>query len=730
VRLNGFIARWAIAAIAVALSQTVPASAEVRIALVIGNGAYQHVPTLPNPRNDATDVAAALKRAGFETIVGTDLDWDKMVDAEIRFARAARGADVALFYYSGHAMQFNGINYLAPVDAVLKDESDLRRMTRVDDIVSDLQQAKNLHILVLDSCRDNPLAEELRRSIGATRAMSLQRGLAKIETPLGTIVSFATQSGQTAEDGQGRNSPYTTAFLKHIDEQQEIGTIFREVSEDVYQTTAHQQLPELSLSIIGQFYLRGRVEVTVQPAAPVPAAPVDTTRPDFEAAERVDTVTGWDAFLRVHPDGFYATLAQERRTKAAKLASLPSSGAGPSTVPSSNPVASPTSPVSISPPPKAVTPTISKAPSNLASVREKYRGWTVVPRFGIPVTAVALSADGRRIVSGTDRTIKIWDATDGSLLNTGEGHSLSVTSVAISPDLQYAVSGSNDKTVKIWDMSTGRRLGSLEGHTFSVTAVAISPDSRTIVSGSADRTIKVWDAATGKLLRTWEADALSVNALAISADGSRIVSGGSDKTVKIWDAASGNLVRTLQGPTERVRAVAISVDGSRVAEGGDDNRVIVWDAASGVLLRSLGYQESINAIAFSPDGRRIVSASDDYSVRFWDAESGELFKTLEGHQASVRSVAISSDGGRVISGSSDNSIKIWDVAKAIPLMSLTVFNPRGSAVIRADGTFWTSEGWMSNLRLVRETEQQPVPDDYKAAFMREKPFDDSVAVAK
>src|SRR6202000_504100 len=144
---------------------------------------------------------AALKRSGFETILATDLDKAAMDEVTIRFARAARTADVALFYYSGHALQFNGVNYLAPVDATLADESDLRRMMRVDEIVSDLQQAKSLRILVLDSCRDNPLAEQLRRSIGTTRSVPMGRGLAKIDAPPGMIMAYATQSRRTAEDG-------------------------------------------------------------------------------------------------------------------------------------------------------------------------------------------------------------------------------------------------------------------------------------------------------------------------------------------------------------------------------------------------------------------------------------------------------------------------------------------------------------------------------------------------
>jgi hypothetical protein len=309
-----FPARWlsAFFAAAVAISAGADVScAETRVALVIGNGAYRNAPRLPNPPNDAADVAAALRRSGFNTMLSTDLDKNGMDEATIRFARAARTADVAMFYYSGHAMTFGGVNYLAPVDAKLTDEADLRRMTRVDDVVADLAQAKNLRILVLDSCRDNPLADQLQRSIGATRSIPLQRGLAKMVSPEGMIVAYATQAGRTAEDGDGRNSPYTAAFLRHFDEKDEIGSIFRRVTTDVYETTRHEQLPELSLSLIGEFYLHGKVDITVKPE--------DTSSRDFEAAERVDTVPGWDAFLERHPDGFFATLARERRTKLAAL---------------------------------------------------------------------------------------------------------------------------------------------------------------------------------------------------------------------------------------------------------------------------------------------------------------------------------------------------------------------------------------------------------------------------
>jgi len=290
-----------------------PAFADYHVALVIGNGAYTRASHLPNPVHDAEDVAAALKRSGFETIVATDLDKVGMDEAMIKFARAARAADVAMFYYTGHALQFGGINYLVPVDAQLSDEADLRRMVRVDDVIADMQPAKNLRILVLDSCRDNPLAEQLKRSIGTARSANIGRGLAKIDGPDGMIIAYATQPGRTADDGDGRNSPYTAAFLGSVEAKEEIGTIFRRISADVYQTTHHAQLPELSLSLIGEFYLNGKLQITATPApTPAPVDPCAAASDHWKSTEAINTRAAYEDHLARFPTCPFATLARAR----------------------------------------------------------------------------------------------------------------------------------------------------------------------------------------------------------------------------------------------------------------------------------------------------------------------------------------------------------------------------------------------------------------------------------
>jgi hypothetical protein len=373
-----------------------PAHAEKRVALVIGNGAYQNAPQLPNPPNDASDVADSLKRIGFDVILGLDLDKAKMDEAEIHFSRSARNADVAMFYYSGHAMQFAGTNYLVPTDAVLMDESDLRRMIKVDDIVVDLQQAKALRILVLDSCRDNPLAEELKRSIGATRAMSVQRGLAKIDSPEGMIVSYSTQAGRTAGDGSGHNSPYTTAFLKHIEEQDEVGTVFRRIAADVYDTTGREQLPELSLSFVGEFYLHGRLDVTVtsKPSTPDPCAAAGE---HWKSTEAIGTLEAFEDHLARFPSCVFAGLAK------ARIEGL------------KNKVA-------------VVTPP-SVSPINLTGVWEANDGGTyTIRQTGAEITWEGVSRDGGRTWSHTfngvirNNTVvgRFFDHPPGRVRNAGE----------------------------------------------------------------------------------------------------------------------------------------------------------------------------------------------------------------------------------------------------------------------------------------------------------------------
>jgi len=259
------------------------AQAERRVALVIGNGAYRSTAALANPGNDAEDMAASLKRVGFEVMLERELDKRGMEQAIARFARTARDSDAALFYFAGHGMQHHGANYLLPTDAKLEDEFSLDfEMTRLDDVLGALRRARGVQILILDACRRNPLAEKLVQ-MATTRDFAPTRGLARLDATRGMVVAYSTQADQVAADGTGRNSPFTSALVGHLgDPGVEIGALFRRVAAEVNRATEGRQLPELSISLLGEFYF-ARADSDVQAWAKVRAVQEATPLKEFIA---------------------------------------------------------------------------------------------------------------------------------------------------------------------------------------------------------------------------------------------------------------------------------------------------------------------------------------------------------------------------------------------------------------------------------------------------------------
>jgi tetratricopeptide (TPR) repeat protein len=215
-----------------------------KVALVIGNSAYKHAGTLPNPTNDARDLAAALRKLGFDVVEGRDLDRPGMDGAIRQFSRKLDGADLAIFFYAGHGMQVAGKNYLVPIDAKLERPGDLNFDTvDVALVLAQMESENRVNLIFLDACRDNPLARSLSRSMG-TRSSSVGNGLAQIQSAVGTMIAYATQPDNVALDGDGKNSPFTTALLKHIvTPGLDIGTVMRRVRTDVIAATKQKQVP-------------------------------------------------------------------------------------------------------------------------------------------------------------------------------------------------------------------------------------------------------------------------------------------------------------------------------------------------------------------------------------------------------------------------------------------------------------------------------------------------------
>lgn len=276
---------------------------ERRVALVMGNSAYEHVSRLPNPANDAKDLEIVLRRLGFEVTSGLNMEYREMRLALRDFSEKATDADVALIYFAGHGIEIDKTNYLIPVNAELKSDRDIDfEAIQLDTVIGSLADTNGVRIVLLDACRNNPFVADMQRT---TATRSIGRGLSRID-PGGVLVGYAARGGTIALDGEGRNSPYAQAILAHIEEPGlEIGKLFRRVRDMVLEKTDGFQEPFTYGSLPGDdIFLVPPVEI----AAAVPSTP--TTLPSkleemldsFAQAEKYNTLSRWNSFVDSYGD--------------------------------------------------------------------------------------------------------------------------------------------------------------------------------------------------------------------------------------------------------------------------------------------------------------------------------------------------------------------------------------------------------------------------------------------
>jgi uncharacterized caspase-like protein len=299
-----------------------PAFAEKRVALVLGNSAYQNVAQLTNPVNDSARMAATLKDAGFDVVDSRrDLPAAETRRALRDFADRARDADIAVVYYAGHGIEVDGANYLIPVDARLERDTDVYdEALSLERVLVAIEPAKKLRLVILDACRDNPFSRTMKRTV-ASRAIG--QGLAKVEpTSPNVLIAYSAKAGSTAADGDGKNSPFTTALAHHIATPGlDVRRAFGFVRDEVLKTTGNKQEPFVYGSLGGE-----DVPLVPAPAKPAPAAAAATApalsaqaeaRRDYELALQVGNRSALNAFLAQYPDGFYASLAKLQLEKIA-----------------------------------------------------------------------------------------------------------------------------------------------------------------------------------------------------------------------------------------------------------------------------------------------------------------------------------------------------------------------------------------------------------------------------
>jgi Caspase domain/PAN domain len=282
---------------------TLPALAQSKRALIIGNAAYAALPKLANPANDAKLIADNLTQVGFTVTAVTDQSQAQMKAAIALFSEevSKAGEDtIALFYYAGHGVQIDGVNYLIPVDANVNTAGDVvLGAVSASDLLKTIELARaKVNVLVLDACRDNPFK-------GSTRGFT--RGLARVEAPAGSIVAYATAPGQVAQDGDTANSPYAEALSKHIATPGlSLEDVFRKVRIDVSAKTNNAQVPWEETSLREEVVLAGIAAVT-DPDVPKPDdTPAKNTSLDATRAYVVavadNSIKAYADFLKQHPD--------------------------------------------------------------------------------------------------------------------------------------------------------------------------------------------------------------------------------------------------------------------------------------------------------------------------------------------------------------------------------------------------------------------------------------------
>jgi formylglycine-generating enzyme required for sulfatase activity len=293
-----YIIRWAVVLCSVVAGlQTAPASAEKRVALVIGNGSYAHIAHLPNVANDAAAMAALFKTAKFDAVdVRHNLGVAELRRALRDFAGRASDADVAVLFYAGHGIEVGQVNYLIPVDARLVTDFDVEDETvPLDRVLQAMEPAKRLRLVILDACRENPFVRSMRRTVAAR---SVGRGLGRVEpSTTNTLIAYATRPNAIAVDGKGPNSPFTAALVKHLlTSGLDLRIALGHVRDEVLASTSNKQEPYVTGSLGG-----GVVSIagdTHKPVTPVPQPQLSEVERTWAAVKETTSITALEAFRR------------------------------------------------------------------------------------------------------------------------------------------------------------------------------------------------------------------------------------------------------------------------------------------------------------------------------------------------------------------------------------------------------------------------------------------------
>ena len=564
------------------------AAAERRIALIIGNDAYQNLQPLRKAVADALSYAEVLREKGFDKVlVETDLTRSDMDIAIASFLDEIGPDDTALFAYSGHGWSDGAQNYLVGIDAPKSGSQELLARVSIalkngtDGVIDDMdRKGAALKVAIIDACRDNPFTPA-----SGKRGVGLSRGLVRVEPPGGTFIVFSAGAGQTALDrlsdaDDDPNSVFTRVFLPQLradvtlqdaikTTQQQVVALARSINE--------KQQPAYYDEVLGKACLSGSCVGAGPPPVSLPAADASQPLLTLSLDDEVNGVAfSPDGTLLATAGGDHGVSDPDKRTGTVQLFDA-TNGAPVRTI--ENALAC--SFVAFSPDGSRLLTQCEKG-TEIWRLASEEPSSTLEWSIAFP----AFSPDGNTVLTSRGEKLSMWAVDDGSPIRDIEvaEWEKSLRAFALSPDGNFSATNADDGLVKIWSMETGQVVDTID-ISRAILSVAFSPDGRYLLVVHPEVFTTVWEIGSAELRHKFAGHADEVWTAAFSPDGRLIATGSWDKTAKIWDAETGELLRTLAGHSDHVHSVAFAPDG-RLATGSWDGTVKVWDL--GDLLGGAG----------------------------------------------------------------------------------------------------------------------------------------------
>jgi WD40 repeat protein len=603
------------------------AGSEQRLALVIGNSKYKEAP-LANPANDAKAMAVRLKQLGFKVIERENASLEDMRKSVRDFGNQLSMSDVGLFYYAGHGIQSNGVNYLIPVDADIQDETELSsRAFTAGEVLEKMDAAKNrINIVILDACRNNPLQRKVRSSI---------KGLAPMEQGSGTIIAFATKPGATSADGSGSHGLYTEQLLDALEQPGlSVEEVFKQVRMEVSQKSSGEQIPWENSSLLGEFYFNPTASQAALPAPVARATLPEETGSLGKARELTPTLvprrliesyqltadvplTASVAAAEYTPDGKrFVLVTQDRQLKVFETAT--------------------------------------------GNVIYSYVGFDG-PGF---------SADGRYLVGvSEEHLVNVLDTTADNLAVKTHRGAGDAQSVYIAPNGQRLIVISHQGAISVAKLDSDGLIGTA-GKIEGDLTVTLSPaGNRAAVATTKNGDFMLVDLETGKRVgRVGQHKPITL--VRFSPDGSLMLTAADDDATVIWRTADGDKVSRLDlGDKNPLPSQAEFIDDQRVLlnvaladKTGVHYRLGVWSPTNGKFTAALQSEGVVSDLQFSPDRSQLFATTLDHSVRVYDLSTRTLRTTLSGGQL----LGFSSDGARFLVREG-SGVRLYDTSTLQPV---------------------------------------------------------------